>query len=234
MLHLTLLIIIAYLIGSFPTSILLVRAVKRVDIRDFGSGNAGGTNVSRVLGWGWGLSVILVDACKGFVAGALLPLLLPVELLVGDPGSSGVIGGVAAILGHVFPLFARFRGGKGVATAAGVAIAITQPLWVILGVLLVFGVILISTRFMFLASMSGGIVYALLVLIFTPAGVISLRVFAVACGLLLIVLHRANIGRWLRGEENRLGRKTAAGPDDELVDRTVTEMVDGPEEESNS
>ena len=214
MLNLILLIIIAYLIGSIPTSILVVKAVKRVDVRDYGSGNAGGTNVSRVVGWGWGVFVILMDALKGFLAAALLPLLLPVDMFVFDSGFSGILAGVFAMLGHVFPLFANFRGGKGVATAAGIAIAVTDPYWAILIALAVFAVLVSTTRYMFLASIAAGVTYGVLVWFFAPESAVSLRVFATACVLLLILLHRANIGRFRRGVENRLGRKIAVLPEE--------------------
>ncbi len=207
MLQLTVLIVIAYLLGSIPTSILVVKGIKRVDIRDYGSGNAGGTNVGRVLGWKWAVLVILVDALKGWLAAAVLPLFFPGTPLAADPGFSSVIAGVAAMLGHVFPLFAGFRGGKGVATAAGIAIGVSQPYWVILAALGLFGIVLLSTRYMFLASISGGIAYAVLIHFFAAAEAVSLRIFAIACALLLIILHYRNIGRWRRGVENRISRK---------------------------
>ena len=212
--NLILLVIIAYLIGSVPTSILVVKAVKRVDVRDYGSGNAGGTNVSRVAGWGWGVFVILVDALKGFLAATLLPQLLPIDMFMFDPGLSGILAGVVAMLGHVFPLFANFRGGKGVATAAGIAIAVTEPYWAILIALAVFAVVVAAGRYMFLASIAAGVTYGVLVWFFAPESAVSLRVFATACVLLLILLHRANIGRFRRGVENRLGQKTVVLPEE--------------------
>jgi glycerol-3-phosphate acyltransferase PlsY len=199
-----LMLITAYLLGSFPTSVLLVKMLKGVDIRDYGSGNAGGTNVSRVLGWRWGVLVILVDLFKGWLAVRLVPLLIRDLPVVLDSDFPLILAGVAAILGHVFPVFAGFRGGKGVATAAGVALGLAP--WAMIWTLLVFAPVLYFSRYMFLASLSGGLVFTLVV-IFSRVPQASLKWFAGLVLVILVIMHRSNIARFRRGKENRLGQR---------------------------
>lgn len=196
---LVLLLVLAYLAGSFPTSLLVVRWRKGVDLRDYGSGNAGATNVSRLLGWGWGSAVIAVDLLKGVLAVALLvPLLAPAL----DPLTAGGLAGLAAVIGHVFPVFAGFRGGKGVATAAGVCLALNP--WPALVALAVFALVLAVFRYMFLASLSGGLAYLLSsLLVFHNRGMLAL--LAVVLPAALFWLHRRNIARFRRGEEQKIG-----------------------------
>jgi glycerol-3-phosphate acyltransferase PlsY len=196
---LVLLLVLAYLAGSFPTSLLVVRWRKGVDLRDYGSGNAGATNVSRLLGWGWGSAVIAVDLLKGVLAvSVLLPLLDP----PGDPVTLGGLAGLACVLGHVFPVFAGFRGGKGVATAAGVCLALNP--WPAAVALAVFAGVLGGFRYMFLASLSGGLAYLLSsLLVFHDTGILA--VLAVVLPAALFWLHRRNIARFRRGEEQKIG-----------------------------
>lgn len=196
---LALLLVLAYLAGSFPTSLLVVRWRKNVDLRDYGSGNAGATNVSRLLGWGWGITVIAVDMLKGVLAVALLPQLFPP---FGDPLTAEALAGLACVMGHVFPVFAGFRGGKGVATAAGVCLALNPwPAVVALGVFLV---VLAAMRYMFLASLAGGLAYLVSSLfVFHNTGMLA--VLAVVLPAALFWLHRRNIHRFRRGEEQKIG-----------------------------
>ena len=157
-----LLICVAYLIGSIPTAVWVSKSIFGIDIRDYGSGNSGATNTFRVLGSKWGSFVMLVDVIKGVVATSLyilMPLYLSNELL----RTNFMIGlGLAAVIGHIFPIWASFRGGKGVATLLGMAIAI-QPV-VAVCCLAVFFVVLFLTRFVSLSSILAGISFMVFIL----------------------------------------------------------------------
>ncbi len=202
-----LLCITAYLLGSLPTGTLLVRRFAGRELRLEGSGGSGGTNVARVLGWRWGLPATALDLLKGLAAARWLPLLT--GLWQGpDLGSTmpaagellPVLCGAAAILGQVFPVFDRFRGGKGVAASAGVALELAPQ--ALLGALGVFALVLPLSRYMFMASLAGALSYAALALLWLgqrgPAGC-----FAALLPLALLWLHRANMRRYFRGEELR-------------------------------
>jgi len=190
--------ILAFAAGAIPTSYLWVRAKTGKDIRQMGSGNPGATNVFRCIGFKDGLAVLLLDAAKGAV---------PVFLLMRMPNSPaagpevfGFFLGLAAILGHVFTPFLGFRGGKGVATGAGVAVAI-YPIHFAAA----FGVwlaVLVVSRYMVLASLSGAYVFALLCVLTHryPA----VQIMALFAALFLTWTHRSNLRRIFRGEENRL------------------------------
>jgi len=206
--ELTLVFILAYLLGSIPSAVWIGKMFHHIDVRQHGSGNAGATNVIRVLGWKTGIPVMIIDLAKGWTA-AMLPELFHLA----DPGTAlltnlQILTGVTAIIGHIYPVFAGFRGGKGVATVFGVLLAI-QPLLTIccLGVFLA---VLLSTGIVSLSSMSAGIAFpALLFLLFDTPSVLF-KIFSVFVAVALIFTHRKNIGRLLRGEESRLiksGRK---------------------------
>ena len=145
------LIILAYLIGSIPTAVWISKSVFGIDIRDYGSGNAGATNTFRILGSKWGSLVMLVDVTKGIIATSLY-IFIPYYLTNELARTNFMIAlGMMAILGHIFPIFANFKGGKGVATLLGMALAI-QPM-VALICCGVFLITLMSTRFVSLSSM---------------------------------------------------------------------------------
>ena len=202
----------AYLLGSVPTALWVGRRFFGLaDIREHGSGNAGATNTFRVLGPRAGSAVLLVDALKGFVAAYFLPNLLlsqgaiaPEHLLYYRLGC-----GVLAIVGHIYPVFAQFRGGKGVATVLGMMLGVAPAT---VGVcLLVFVAMLLLFRYVSLASMSAGAAFALLQLLprFRPAQPFLVWVGFVLAAL-LVYTHRANIGRLRNGTESRVplfGRK---------------------------
>lgn len=197
-----LLVALSYLAGSFPTSIVVGRLFFGFDIRTKGSGNAGGTNSFRVLGWKAGLVVVIVDVGKGALAALFISRLglssgWPVELL-------GLIAGFAAVAGHVWTIFAGFRGGKGIATAAGALVAIA-PLPTGLAAL-VFALVLLSTGIVSLSSLAAALVF--------PLSLVALGLFGLppspwllgfACLLapFIFFTHRSNIGRLLKGTENR-------------------------------
>lgn len=191
-----------YLLGSIPTSVWAGKWFYGIDIRQHGSGNAGATNTIRVLGWKAGLPVFIIDALKGFAAASLV-VFCPVE-----PGTNLYVNmqlafGFAALLGHIFPIFAGFKGGKGVATLLGVVIALS-PFPALLA-FLVFLVVLFLFKYVSVGSMAGGISFPLFVWFAFPQSAFSLKIAAIVMALALILTHRKNIGRLIRGEESKAG-----------------------------
>ncbi|MCU0387281.1 MAG: glycerol-3-phosphate 1-O-acyltransferase PlsY [Chitinophagaceae bacterium] len=196
-----LLIVIAYLIGSIPTAVLVSKTFFGIDIRDYGSGNSGATNTFRVLGTKWGAFVMAVDILKGVLA-SFLYLLLPYYLTNEWDRTNFMIGlGLAAVVGHIFPVWAKFKGGKGVATLLGMVVAI-QPL-VALCVLGVFLLVLYLTRFVSLSSILASIAFPLFILVIFNEPEPLYRVFAIAVALLVILTHQKNISRLVQGNENK-------------------------------
>jgi acyl phosphate:glycerol-3-phosphate acyltransferase len=201
-------LVFAYVLGSIPASVWIGKAFHNIDVREHGSGNAGTTNTIRVLGWKTGIPVLLIDLGKGWLA-----TMLPVFMKVAEPDSITeinlqIVAGVIAIFGHIFPVLAGFRGGKGVATAFGVLLAL-QPI-LTLSCLGVFLIVLFSTGIVSVSSMSAGIAFPILLftLFETPSD--AFKIFAVFVAIALLITHRENIGRLLRGEEKkliRLGKK---------------------------
>jgi glycerol-3-phosphate acyltransferase PlsY len=203
--------ILAYLLGSIPTAVWIGKGIHKIDVRDHGSGNAGATNVIRVLGWKTGIPVMIIDVSKGWLAA-----MLPIFFHLADSGSAELINmqilaGVIAIVGHILPVFADFRGGKGVATVFGVLLAL-QPLLT----LCCFGfflAILLITGIVSVASMSTGLVFPLLLFIVFDTPSTVFKIFSIVVAIALLVTHRKNIGRLLRGEESKLikfGKKKKA------------------------
>lgn len=207
-------VVVAYLVGAIPFGYLIARAVKGIDIRTVGSGNLGATNVGRVLGRRYFFIVLLLDGLKGLLPTFGLPPL--VGRLSGEvPLDLPVLVGLAAILGHTFPVYLKFRGGKGVATSLGVVLAL-DPISCAVAVL-VFGLVLWGSRYMSLASLLGGAGFAVAHLLRTPGPFsrehIAMSLFSIAVVGLLVVRHRSNIARILAGTENRvnLGRSKERG-----------------------
>jgi glycerol-3-phosphate acyltransferase PlsY len=197
-----LLILSAYLIGSIPTSVWVSRSFFGIDIRDYGSGNAGATNTFRVLGSRWGTLVMAVDVLKGVVATSLY-IFIPYYLGNEAERTNFMVGlGLAAVTGHIFPIWAEFRGGKGVATLFGMIIAI-QPLAAVCCVG-VFLLVLYLTRFVSLSSILASVAFAVLILYIFDAHETLYRAFAIAVALLVVLTHQKNITRLLRGNENKV------------------------------
>jgi glycerol-3-phosphate acyltransferase PlsY len=197
-----LLIVIAYLIGSVPTAVWVSKAFFGIDIREYGSGNAGATNTFRVLGPRWGTFVMAMDVIKGVIATSLY-LLLPYYLTNEWDRTNLMIGlGLAAVLGHIFPIWADFRGGKGVATLFGMVLAI-QPLVAVCCVG-VFLLVLYLTRFVSLSSILASVAFAVFILFIFRAEEPLYRAFAIAVALLVILTHQKNISRLIRGSESKV------------------------------
>jgi glycerol-3-phosphate acyltransferase PlsY len=192
---------LAYLLGSIPFGYLLVRFFRQQDIRTSGSGNIGATNVLRSGSKGLGIATLLLDLGKAFLAVKIAQHLAPANY------DLAVVAAVAAILGHIFPLWLGFRGGKGVASGLGVFLALTWPSAIL--VLAVFILIFLVTRYVSLASIAAAATFPLFGFYF-----VTLRTPIVLAGFLfipflIIVKHHQNIGRLLAGTENRFGKRKA-------------------------
>lgn len=207
-------IILSYLIGSIPTSIIISKAVKGIDIRQHGSGNAGGTNVMRVLGWKYGILVILLDAMKGVLAVVVVARLhygsMPFENATpfDDFTLVQIFAGIAAVIGHIWTVFAGFRGGKGIATALGMLLMlVTVDMLIAVGV---FIVVVTVSRYVSLGSILGAIAVPLTLIIrenifhVNIPGYHTLLPFVVFLSLLVIFTHRKNVIRLLNGNENKV------------------------------
>jgi glycerol-3-phosphate acyltransferase PlsY len=206
--------ILSYLTGSIPTSIIVAKLRRGIDIRQYGSGNAGGTNVIRVLGWRAGLFVIAMDMAKGLVATVLLPHLMygPIPFENRTPFDDftlvQIIAGCAAILGHIWTLFAGFKGGKGIATAGGMMIGVAPvEVAVAFGV---FAIVFLISHYVSLGSLGAAVAFPLTmffrenVFMADIAGYRTLIFFSIGISILIIYTHRANIQRLLKGTESRI------------------------------
>jgi acyl phosphate:glycerol-3-phosphate acyltransferase len=195
------LIFSAYLIGSIPTAVWVGRAFYKIDVREHGSGNAGATNTFRVLGYKAGIPVLIVDIVKGIIAVSLVtytPLLANTNPYI----NYQIIFGLSALLGHIFPLFAGFRGGKGVATILGVVIGIhLASAAIAIGI---FVVMLLLFRYVSLASMTAGLSFPVIIITLFPNSPHSLTIFSVVVALLLVITHKKNIDRLLKKQESKV------------------------------
>ena len=204
-------VVVAYLLGSIPTGYLMGRA-RGVDLRTLGSGNIGATNALRILGKPAGSFVLLVDGFKGWLGVRWIPATVGGAMgFKPDPGQLvwlSVLGGVAAVLGHNFTCWLRFKGGKGIATSAGVlAGLVPEAFLVVLGVFLM---VLAFTRIVSLASLVAAAVLPLATWVWHRSGV--LVGFSVLLAALAFWRHRANLSRLRQGTEPRIGQKRAAPP----------------------
>ena len=209
MIDLILILILSYLAGSFPTAILAGRIVLKDDIRKHGSGNAGATNVFRVLGWRPALIVLLVDVGKGALA-TLVIARLGADVIPLDRILVQIFAGAAAISGHIWTVFAGFHGGKGMGTALGVLIGLAP-----VAALSAFGVwlvLVLTTRIVSIGSLAAGILFPVFLVlqkqVFGWDVPTPLFILGVALAVLAVITHRSNIKRLILGEENRFGSKT--------------------------
>ncbi|MDZ4795479.1 MAG: glycerol-3-phosphate 1-O-acyltransferase PlsY [Bacteroidota bacterium] len=197
-----LLIVLAYLIGSIPTSVWVSQHFFDIDIREYGSGNAGATNTYRVLGPKWGTIVMVTDMIKGIVA-VKLALLLPayadseVNLQNLQTGL-----GLAAVVGHIFPIWADFRGGKGIATLFGLVLGISP--FTAMGCVGIFVLVLYLTRFVSLSSILASIAFPIFILVIFNVENPAYRIFAIAVAMMVLLTHQKNITRLLSGNESKV------------------------------
>lgn len=201
---------LSFLCGSIPTSLWWGRIFHGIDVREHGSHNAGATNTFRVLGWQAGIPVLMIDVLKGFLPVRLLPNLTGLQPDTAPWMWLRVALVVAAVVGHLYPVFAGFRGGKGVATSLGGVLAVHPGAAAIcFGV---FTVVFLTSRFVSLGSLCAALAFPLaVVLIYHETSPVKVG-FAVVLCLLIFFTHRQNIGRLLRGEENRMDLASRSGP----------------------
>ncbi|RFZ90517.1 glycerol-3-phosphate 1-O-acyltransferase [Mucilaginibacter conchicola] len=206
-------LILAYLFGSIPTAVWIGQAFYNIDVREYGSGNAGATNTFRVLGKKAGIPVMLLDILKGWTATNLAYM-----VGVSTTGAFHSIAfvnlqlalGVAAVMGHLFPVFAGFRGGKGIATLFGMILAINLPAALLC--VSVFIVTLLITRYVSLSSILAGFIYPIGVTFIFPVYVKSVIIYGMCIFILVLVTHQKNIERLLKGKESKVNlfkKKTA-------------------------
>lgn len=205
MISLIIIIVLSYLVGSIPTSIIMSKLFRSIDIRDHGSGNAGATNAFRVLGWKIGSVVMLVDVGKGVFA-TLIISTLRLDAIGLQPEVIKIIAGLMAVLGHIWTIFAGFRGGKGVGTGAGMLIAL-YPLAALI-CFLIFTTVLLTVRIVSISSMTAAtslpiVLWLLKSFCNYPVSDILLY-FSIFIAMLIIFTHRSNIKRLLKGEEKRI------------------------------
>jgi len=214
MLLLAIIVILSYLIGSVPNSIIISKLVRGIDIREHGSGNAGGTNVMRVLGWKYGLLVIFLDALKGAIAVVIISRLfygpLPFENVspFDDFTLVQIIAGMSAVIGHIWTVFAGFKGGKGIATALGMLLTlITIDMLIAVGI---FALVVLISRYVSLGSIIAAISVPSTLFIrenlfhVDIPGYSTLLPFIIGVSVLVIFTHRKNLTRLINGSENKI------------------------------
>ncbi len=212
MFTLSIILILSYLVGSIPGSLWVGNLIYNVDLRQHGSGNPGATNAYRILGWKAGVLSTIIDMGKGFVAARFISLLSIDALPSFLSGNSAwlilaLLAGLAAVVGHMFPIFANFKGGKGVNTAAGILLAVT-PLNMLV-TFLAFCLVLWATRYVSLSSMIASATYPVSLLVqkfvFGDDDLEnSLIIFGIVLALGIILAHRSNMKRLIAGTENRI------------------------------
>ncbi len=200
--NIAILIVLAYLIGSIPTAVWVSKWMYGIDIREHGSGNAGATNTFRILGKNAGIGVMIVDMLKGFIA---VKLSLFTHF---SPGTEQLVNlqvflGLFAVLGHIFPIWADFRGGKGIATLFGMILSI-QP-EVAVSMVGVFIFMLFLTRYVSLSSITASVAFPIMIFFIFHEPELSYKIFAIATAFLVVLTHHKNINRLLNGNESKVG-----------------------------
>ncbi len=199
------LVVVAYLLGSIPTSVWIGKIFYNIDVREHGSGNAGSTNTFRVLGVKAGIPVFIFDVFKGWAAVKLIYFSDYYIPATGDYINLQLLFGLAALLGHIFPVYVGFKGGKGVATLFGIIIGI-HP-WAALILIAIFTVSLIFSRYVSLSSMIAGFSFPIIILFVFNTTTISLIIFSMIIAVLLLLTHQKNIERLFNREESKLKLK---------------------------
>lgn len=200
----TLCAVLAYLLGSIPTAVWYGQAHFELDIREHGSGNAGATNTFRVLGKRAGTAVMLIDIIKGWVATSLALMLYYLDVISADERITfKLVFGLLAVIGHVYPIFANFRGGKGAATILGMGLSLHPEAALFCTAIFLF--ILITFKYVSLGSMLGTLAFpvSMVFQMFGPEKTI-LIIFGFVQFLVIVITHQKNVRRLLRGEESRM------------------------------
>lgn len=203
-------LIFAYFLGSIPSAVWIGKVFYNVDVREHGSGNAGATNTFRVLGKKAGLPVLLIDILKGWFAVNMAYMVADITVAKSDIVELQLVFGIAALIGHIFPIWASFRGGKGIATLLGVTLAI-HPQAALLSVA-VFLVVFLSSHYVSLSAISGAFAFPFGLVLLYHCNFPSLIAFGLFTAILVLVTHQKNIERLIRKEESKiyLGRKVKA------------------------
>lgn len=195
-------LIIAYLIGSIPSAVWVGKTFYGIDVREYGSGNAGATNTFRVLGKRAGIPVLIMDIAKGYLA-------VQLAYIWGQylPNTQQIVNfklalGISALIGHIFPVYVGFRGGKGVATLLGVLTAIHPQAALICAI--VFVVMFVSTNYVSLSSMTAAIAYPFIVMLVFKETIPTVNIFAMAIAILVLITHQKNIERLIKGTESKV------------------------------
>jgi acyl phosphate:glycerol-3-phosphate acyltransferase len=194
-------IVIAYLIGSMPTALWVGKAFYGLDIREHGSGNSGATNTFRVLGKKAGITVLLIDVIKGLTAASLVRYLHFVDIGTARYVNLQLLFGLSSVLGHIFPIYAKFKGGKGIATLLGMVIGIHYMS--ALACIFLFVVILFSTRYVSLSSILAAVAFPVIAVIIYKNEEPFFIVFGIAAAIMVVLTHQKNIVRLVAGNENK-------------------------------
>jgi len=199
-------LVLAYLLGSIASAVWIGQIFYGTDVREYGSGNSGSTNAFRVLGKKAGIAVLLIDSTKGWLSVNLITLLHTLGITHLLPGTGPFIDfqlalGIAALLGHIFPVYVGFRGGKGIATLLGIILAVhTGAALASMGV---FIVVLLITRYVSLSSMVAATAFPVVVILVFETTISSLVIFSLVIAILVLITHQKNIERLLRKEESK-------------------------------
>ena len=195
-------ILLAYLTGAFPSAVWVGKTFYKIDVREFGSGNAGATNTFRVLGKKAGIPVLIMDIFKGWLSVNYISFLTNIPESAEAVFEIKLAFGIAAVIGHLFPIYTGFRGGKGIATLLGLLIGLQAV--AALYSILVFVIVFVTSKYVSLGSIIASIAFPILVILILGSTNVSLNLFAFFVPILSLITHQKNIERLLRGEETKV------------------------------
>ena len=196
-------VLLAYLTGAFPSAVWVGKTFYNTDVREYGSGNAGATNTFRVLGKGAGIPVLLMDIFKGWLSVSYVNFISNADTLSPELFFENQLAfGIAAVIGHLFPIYTGFRGGKGIATMLGLLIGL-QPLAALFS-FVVFAVVFLISKYVSLGSVIASLAFPIFVILVLGSKVSSLNLFAIFVPILSLITHQKNIERLVRGEETKI------------------------------
>jgi len=195
-------ILLAYLTGAFPSAVWVGKTFYKIDVREFGSGNAGATNTFRVLGKKAGVPVLIMDIFKGWLSVNYISCLTNIPQSAEAIFEIQLAFGIAAVIGHLFPIYTGFRGGKGIATLLGLLIGLHTE--AALYSILVFVIVFVTSKYVSLGSILASIAFPILVILILGSTNVSLNLFAFFVPILSLITHQKNIERLLRGEETKV------------------------------
>ena len=195
-------VLLAYLTGAFPSAVWVGKTFYKIDVREFGSGNAGATNTFRVLGKKAGIPVLIMDIFKGWLSVNYISFLTNIPESAESIFEIKLAFGIAAVIGHLFPIYTGFRGGKGIATLLGLLIGLHAV--AALYSILVFVIVFIISKYVSLGSIIASIAFPILVILILGSTNVSLNLFAFFVPILSLITHQKNIERLIRGEETKV------------------------------